>query len=82
MWALQGGYAEAVSGREGVGAVDLTIKELRNVDIYESGNEVTIQLNEKDGNFYGTLSEIKIPATSYCFLEEAIVERWLEKKKA
>ena len=61
--------------------MDLYVKQLRNVDIHEDGNYIVIQLNEKDGNFYGTLSEIKIPATSYCFLEEAIVERWLDKQK-
>ena len=59
----------------------MQIKQLRNVDIYKDGDYVTIQLNEKDGNQYGTVSDIKIPAKSYEMLEREIVDKWLEKQK-
>lgn len=56
------------------------INQLRDVDIIEERDTVTIVLNEKDGNYYGGKTDIKMPAKSYSFLEEAIVEKWLEKK--
>lgn len=63
--------------------MEITIGQLRNVKIKKSRDdkEVTLNLNEQDGNIYGTMSEIKIPAKSYELLEEAIVENWLENKK-
>jgi hypothetical protein len=63
--------------------LEIQIKQLRNVEVEKSRDEenVTITLTEMDGNYYGGKTDIKIPATSYCFLEEAIVEIWLEKKK-
>ncbi|MCK9519294.1 MAG: hypothetical protein M0R74_09790 [Dehalococcoidia bacterium] len=57
------------------------INQLRDADIIEERDEVTIVLNEMDGNYYGSKTDIKIPAKSYEMLEEAIVERWLEKVK-
>lgn len=54
---------------------------LRDVDIIEEHNEVTIALNEKDGSYYGGKTDIKMPAKSYEMLEEAVVEKWLEKVK-
>jgi L-rhamnose mutarotase len=41
----------------------------------------TIVLTEVDGNYYGSLSEIKIPAKSYEMLEKEIVDKWLDKQK-
>ena len=64
--------------------MDIHIKQLRNAEIEVPLNEkeVTIKLTEQDGSYYGVPYNIKIPAKSYCFLEEAIVERWLENKKS
>jgi hypothetical protein len=58
------------------------INQLRDVDIIEERDtdEITIVLNEKDGSYYGSKTDIKMPASSYEMLEEAVVERWLEKK--
>ena len=59
------------------------INQLRDVDIIEERDtdEITIVLNEKDGNYYGSKTDIKMPAKSYKMLEEAVVEKWLEKVK-
>jgi|LSQX01.2.fsa_nt_gb hypothetical protein len=56
------------------------INQLRDVDIIEESDAVTIVLNEKDGSYYGCKTDIKMPASSYEMLESAIVEKWLEKK--
>lgn len=63
--------------------MNINIGDLRNVEVEEvkDSREVVIKLNEMDGNVYGTTSEIKITAKSYELLEEAIVEKWLAKKK-
>jgi len=63
--------------------LDILIGHLKNVEIVKSKDDknVTIHLSEMDGNFYGSKSEIKIPAKSYEVLEKEIVEKWLEKKK-
>lgn len=59
------------------------ISQLKDVEIEESrdGKEIIIKLTEENGNYYGSKTNIKIPAKSYEMLEEAIVERWLEKVK-
>lgn len=57
------------------------INQLRDVDIIEESDAVTIVLNEKDGSYYGSKTDIKMPASSYEMLEDAVVEKWLEKKK-
>ena len=64
--------------------MDILIGYLKNVDIEESkdNENLTIGLTELNGSFYGTRTYIKIPAKSFNMLEEAIVERWLEKKKS
>ena len=61
----------------------IQIRELKYVDVVDSldSNDVIIKIDEKDGSFCGSRSEIKIPAKSYELLEEAIVEKWLENKK-
>jgi len=61
----------------------IQLKQLKDAEIVEDTHtlDVVIRVIEMDGSFSGALSEIKIPAASYCFLEEAIVEKWLEKKK-
>jgi len=63
--------------------LEILIGYLRNVEVEKSRDEenITIKLNEIDGNVYGSWANIKIPAKSYEMLEEAIVEKWLEKKK-
>lgn len=63
--------------------MDITIKQVRNVEIEALPNskEVTVRLTEYNGSFYGSKTDIKIPASSYEKLETAIVEKWLEKKK-
>jgi hypothetical protein len=72
-------YSERIGGR----LMDLFIKELKDVDVIESpdGNHMILQLTEKDGNVYGSKTDIKIPAESYAMFEEAIVEKWLDKQK-
>lgn len=57
------------------------VDRLRDADIIEDQDEVTVVLTEPDGSFYGAKTEIKIPAKSYKMLEEAVVEKWLEKVK-
>jgi len=61
----------------------IELKQLKDVEILEHRDteDRTIRVIEMDGSFQGALTEIKIPAASYCFLEEAIVDRWLENKK-
>lgn len=63
--------------------MEILIGQLRNVEIQKSRDEkeVIITLAELDGNYYGTKSDIKIPAMSYEMLEKEIVDRWLEKKE-
>jgi hypothetical protein len=63
--------------------MDILIGQLRGAEVRKSidKEDVTISLNEVDGNFYGTRYEIKMPAKSYEMLSEAIIEDWLEKKK-
>lgn len=61
--------------------MQINIKQLRDADIIEEEDAVTIVLNEKDGSHYGSKTDIKIPAKSYIMLEEAVVEKWLEKVK-
>lgn len=58
------------------------IKQLKDADIIEDEDAVTIVLNEKDGSYYGSKTDIKIPAESYKMLEGAIVENWLAKKNS
>lgn len=58
------------------------IKQLRDADIIEDEDAVTIVLNEKDGSCYGSKTDIKIPAKSYEMLEGAVVENWLAKKNS
>jgi hypothetical protein len=64
--------------------VDIIVGQLRNARVQKSKDEkeVTIALNEVDGNFYGTWNLIKMPAKSFEMLQEAVVEDWLEKKKS
>lgn len=61
--------------------MNVHIVQLRDVDIIEGEEEITIVLNEMDGSFYGGKTDIKMPASSYEMLEDAVVEKWLEKKK-
>ena len=63
--------------------MEIQIKQLRNVDILKSCDHetVTVKLNEMDGNYYGSWTDIKIPAKSYEMLEKEIVDVWLEKQK-
>ena len=63
--------------------MEIQIKQLRNVDILKSRDHetVTVRLNEMDGNFFGSWTNIKIPAKSYEMLEKEIVDVWLEKEK-
>jgi len=63
--------------------LEIQIKQLRNVNIEKSRDEenVTIRLNEMDRNYYGSWTDIKIPAKSYEMLEKEIVDVWLEKEK-
>ena len=63
--------------------MEIQIKQLRNVNIEKSRDEenVTIRLNEMDRNYYGSWTDIKIPAKSYEMLEKEIVDVWLEKEK-
>jgi hypothetical protein len=67
-----------------VGRVVIQIRELKDAEVVDSldSNDVIIKIDEKDGSFCGSRSEIKIPAKSYELLEQAIVERWLENKKS
>ena len=62
----------------------IQFKQLKDVEITEDrGTEdKTIRIIEKNGSFYGALTEIKIPAESYELFEKAIMEIWLEKKKS
>lgn len=64
--------------------MDILIGYLKDVDIEESrdSENLTLKLTELDGSFHGARMVIKIPAKSFNMLEEAIVERWLEKKKS
>jgi len=61
----------------------IEVSDLRNAEVIESvdGNEVVLRLTEMDGNYYGSSTEIKLPAKSFKMLREAIVEGWLEEKK-
>jgi hypothetical protein len=63
--------------------VIIHLKQLKDVEIIEHRDteDKTIRIVEMDGSFNGALTEIKIPAASYCFLEEAIVDKWLESEK-
>jgi hypothetical protein len=65
--------------------LDVYIGFTKDVEIIESmvcDNLLTIVFTEKNGSFYGAKSAIKIPAKTYDMLEQAVVERWLEKKKS
>lgn len=59
--------------------MQIQINQLRDVDIIK-GETVTIVLTEKDGNMYGSKTDIKIPSESYAMFEEAIVEKYLDGK--
>lgn len=63
--------------------MELQIGYLRNIDIRQptDSENVTIGMNEYDGNTYGSWTHIKIPARSYEMLEKEIVDRWLDKQK-
>lgn len=63
--------------------MEIQIGYLRGVDVIRSRDEenVTILLNEIDGNYYGGKTYIKIPAKSYEMLEMEIVEKWLDRQK-
>jgi len=63
--------------------LDIIIGYLRDIEIREPkvDENYTIKLTELDGSHYGTRSEIKIPAKTYAALEQAIVEKWLEKEQ-
>jgi hypothetical protein len=64
--------------------VDIYIGYTKDVVIEESRDceNLTIGIIELNGSFHGARTDIKIPARSYEMLEQAVVERWLEKKKS
>lgn len=55
-------------------------EQLRDVDIIEERDEVTVVLTEYNGSYYGGKTEIKMPARDYEMFEEAVIEKWLAKK--
>lgn len=57
------------------------VQQLRDADVIEEQEEITIVLTERNGSHYGGKTDIKMPAKSYEMLEKVIVERWLEKIK-
>ncbi|GEM_PF-2201165 len=65
----------------------MRVEQLRDADIIEdrtSGppENITIVLTEYDGNYYGSKTEIEMPARDYAMLEEAVVSKWLAKQNS
>lgn len=61
----------------------IRINETNNVEVNDpqDGSDVTIMFQEKDGSYYGSKAEIKIPAKTYELLEDAIIGNRLEKSE-
>lgn len=62
--------------------MDIFISSLKDVEILKSkeGIAVTIRLTEKDGNYYGSKSDIRMSAEDYKKVQEVIVEDFLENE--